>query len=86
MGTPPIYANGHIIVATYSGEILTFDEKGNLLKKYEIKIPIRYQPVVDKGWIYVTTANGRLYAINTGNPAITGWNMWGANAARTNSN
>ena len=86
MGTPPIYANGHIIVATYSGEILSFDEKGNLLKKYELKDPIRYQPVVDKGWIYVPTANGKLYAINTGDPSITGWSMWGANAARTNSN
>ena len=86
MGTPPIYANGYIIVATYSGDVLIVDEKGKLLNKYEIKNPIRYQPVVDKGWIYVTTANGRLYAINTGNPAITGWSMWGANAARTNIN
>jgi len=86
MGTPPIYANGYIIVATYSGEVLTIDEKGKLLNKYEVKNPIRYQPVVDKGWIYVTTANGRLYAINTGNPSITGWSMWGANAARTNTN
>jgi Ca-activated chloride channel family protein len=86
MGTPPIYANGYIIVATYSGEVLTIDEKGKLLKKYEIKNPVRYQPVVDKGWIYVTTVNGRLYAINTGNPLITGWNMWGANAERTNIN
>ena len=86
MGTPPIYANGYIIVATYSGDVLTIDEKGKLQNKYEIKNPVRYQPVVDKGWIYVTTINGRLYAINTGNPLITGWNMWGANAARTNSN
>jgi outer membrane protein assembly factor BamB len=87
IGTPPIYANGFIIVATYTGEVLTLNEKdGNLINKYDIKNPIRCQPIVDKGWIYVTTANGRLYAINTGNPAITGWNMWGANAARSNIN
>lgn len=86
MGTPPIFANGHIIVATYTGEILIFDEKGNLNKKYEIKDPIRYQPVADRGWIFVSTANGRLHAINTGDAGITGWNMWGANAARTNTN
>jgi Ca-activated chloride channel family protein len=85
MGTPPIYVNGYLIVATYSGEVLIIDEKGNLVNKYEIKNPVRYQPVVDKGWIYVTTTNGRLYAINTGNPLLTGWNMWGANASRTNS-
>lgn len=87
MGTPPIYANNLIIVATFTGEILAIDEtSGKLVNKYDIKNPIRYQPVVDKGWIYVTTGNGRLYAINTGNPAITGWTMWGANAARSNNN
>ncbi|MFI5131009.1 MAG: PQQ-binding-like beta-propeller repeat protein [Chitinophagales bacterium] len=87
MGTPPIYCNGFIIVATFTGEVLILNEKdGRVFSKYEIKNPVRYQPVVDKGWIYVTTANGRLYAIDTGNPSITGWNMWGANAARNNVN
>ena len=85
MGTPPVYANGYIIVATLKGEVLIFDEaKGELTKKYNIKDPIRYQPVVDNGWIYVTTVNSKMYAINTGNKNITGWNMWGGNAARTN--
>ncbi len=85
MGTPPVYANGHIIVATLNGEVLIFEEKnGTLTKKYEVKDPIRYQPVVDNGWIYVTTVNSKLYAINTGDATITGWNMWGANPARTN--
>jgi len=85
MGTPPVYANGYIIVATLEGEVLIFDEqKGSIIKKYAIKDAIRYQPVVDKGWIFVTTVNSKMHAINTGNPAITGWNMWGGNAARTN--
>jgi outer membrane protein assembly factor BamB len=85
MGTPPVYANGHIIIATLSGEVLVMDAKtGKINKKYVIKDPVRYQPVAEKGWIYVTTVNSKLYAINTGNPAITGWNMWGGNAARTN--
>lgn len=85
MGTPPIYANGYIIVATLKGEVLVFDElKGTLLKKYNVKDAIRYQPVANNGWIYVTTVNSKLYAINTGDKKITGWNMWGANAGRTN--
>ncbi len=86
MGTPPVYANGHIIIATLSGEVLVMDAKdGKIIKKYVIKDPVRYQPIAEKGWIYVTTVNSKLYAINTGNPAITGWNMWGGNAARTNT-
>lgn len=86
MGTPPVYANGHIIIATLNGEVLVMDAKaGTIIKKYVIKDPVRYQPIAEKGWIYVTTVNSKLYAINTGNPAITGWNMWGGNAARTNT-
>lgn len=85
MGTPPVYANGYIIVATLNGEVLVIDEqKGTPVKKYEVNDAIRYQPVADNGWIFVTTVNGKLYAINTGDKKITGWNMWGANAARTN--
>jgi Ca-activated chloride channel homolog len=85
MGTPPAYAGGYIIVATLNGEVLLLDEKkGTVYKKYEIKDPVRYQPVIDHGWIYVTTTNGRLHAINTGDANITGWNMWAGNAQRTN--
>lgn len=86
MGTPPIYANGYLIIATLSGDVIVMDAKeGKIINKYPIKEGVRYQPVVDKGWIYVTTVNGKLFAINTGNPAITGWNMWGGNAKRTNT-
>ncbi|MGB8192910.1 MAG: PQQ-binding-like beta-propeller repeat protein [Chitinophagaceae bacterium] len=86
LGTPPVYANGHIIVATFTGEVLVIDEKeGKVVKKYKVGNPVRYQPVVDKGWIFVTTTNGRMYAINTGDAGITGWNMWGGNAGRTNT-
>lgn len=85
MGTPPIYVNGHIIVATFTGDVLIFDEKeGKIIQQFHVKDPIRYQPVAEKGWIYVTSVNGRMHAINTGNPLITGWSMWGGNAQRTN--
>jgi outer membrane protein assembly factor BamB len=87
MGTPPVYADGFIIVATLKGDVLVFDEKsGSPVNTYHVKDAIRYQPVADNGWIYVTTVNSKLYAINTGNPAITGWHMWGGNAERTNEN
>ncbi len=85
MGTPPVYANGYIIIATLSGEVLVMDAKlGKVVNKYQVKDPVRYQPIADKGWIFVTTVNSKMYAINTGNAAITGWSMWGGNAARTN--
>jgi outer membrane protein assembly factor BamB len=85
MGTPPLSVGDYIIIATYGGEILISDiNTGKQSKIYNIKEPIRYQPVVDNGWIYVTSASGKLHAINTGNKKLTGWTHWGADPARTN--
>lgn len=85
MATPPLEVNGKLIVATLQGEIFIINAKTGLKEKtYVIKSPIRYQPVVSNGWIYVTTTNGQMAAINTKNKQLTGWPMWGGNAARTN--
>ena len=85
IGTPPILAGDKIVIASYNGEITINDPKtGNLIKTYNIKDNIRYQPIVQDGWIYVTTTSGKLVAINTQDKTLTGWPMWGANSARTN--
>lgn len=85
LGTPPLAVGGKIIVATYNGEIQILNaESGKLESKYETKENIRYQPVVQDGWIYVTTTSGKLIAINTENTSLTGWPMWGGNAQHTN--
>jgi len=85
MGTPPIIAGNKIVIASYNGEIQLFEPKtGKLSKKYKINDNIRYQPIAQNGWIYVTTTSGKLIAINTKDEKLTGWPMWGANAARTN--
>ena len=44
---------------------------------------MRSQPVAVDGWIYVGTEDGRLVAIDTKDASLTGWPMWGGNAART---
>ncbi len=85
MGTPPLEAGGYIVIATYNGTIMVLDAKtGATVKEYDIENSIRYQPVVDNGWVYVTTTNSKMFAINTGMKDLTGWPMWGGNAERTN--
>jgi len=85
MGTPPLEVGGRIIIATYSGDVIILDpETGKIEKKYSTDEEIRYQPIVWDGWIYVTTASSSMHAINTGDKSLTGWPMWGADAARTN--
>ena len=50
---------------------------------WEVGGTVRAQPSVVDGWIYVGTEDGRLVAIDTGEATLTGWAMWGGNAART---
>ncbi len=86
MGTPPLRVGESIILATYTGDIMVFHaESGEVEKHYDTGAAIRYQPVVENGWIYATSTDGRLIAINTQDPKLKGWPMWGGNAARTNA-
>ena len=57
--------------------------KGVVQKRHAIGGTVRSQPVVDQGWIVVGTDDGRLVAIDTHDKTLTGWPMWGGNAART---
>jgi outer membrane protein assembly factor BamB len=85
LGTPPISAGNSIIVATYNGNILVMDSQtGKVNEQFDTHESIRYQPVVEDGWIYVTSTSGKLIAINTKNKNITGWPQWGGNAERSN--
>lgn len=85
LATPPVKAGDNIVIATYEGEIRVIDPTdGKITKRYSTGEHIRSQPVVQDGWIYVATINGKLVAVNTGDPKLTGWGMWGGNAARSN--
>lgn len=84
LGTAPLLAGKEIVVATLAGDIVRIDAKtGVLVTKYKTGAPLRTQPVVHDGWIYVGSEDGRLIAINTGDRALTGWETWGGNSART---
>lgn len=84
LGSAPVAAGKHIILATLDGKILELDpETGKPAHTWEIGGTIRAQPSVMDGWIYVGTEDGRLVAIDTGDKTLTGWAMWGGNAQRT---
>jgi len=84
LGTAPLAAGNHVLLGTLNGEVLRLDPKsGKSTASYPVGSPIRSQPVVADGWIYVGTEDGKLVAINTNDPTITGWSSWGGNAQRT---
>lgn len=84
LGTAPALAGDSLFVATLAGQVLRIDPStGAVRERYDAGAPLRSQPAIVDGWIYVGTENGRLVAIDTGDRTLTGWSTWGANAART---
>ena len=84
IGTPPVVAGGKILIGTYAGEVLIIDpDSGKTIQKYKVGSPVRYQPVVQDGSIFIGTEDGKLVCINTQDPTLTGWAMWGGDAAHT---
>jgi outer membrane protein assembly factor BamB len=82
--TAPLAAGDHVLLGTLQGQVLQRDPKtGTSTASYPVGSPIRSQPVVADGWIYVGTDDGKRVAINTRDPSITGWPTWGGNAQRT---
>jgi len=84
LGSPPASAGGQLFVATLKGEVLRIDpEKGKISETYPIGAPIRSQPAIDRGRLYVGTDDGQIVCVDTGNAAFTNWSTWGGNAAHT---
>jgi outer membrane protein assembly factor BamB len=84
LGTAPAAVGDGVVFGTLAGNVVRLDGKtGKEKTSYAVGAPIRSQVVTDAGWIYVGTEDGKLVAIDTHDPAVTGWSTWGGNAQRT---
>jgi Ca-activated chloride channel family protein len=78
LASPPAYAAGKLVIGTVSGDIAGYDaQTGKRLFDYPVKEQIRFQPALVKGRIFVGTAQGTLVSIQSGDPTLDGWSMWG---------
>jgi len=85
LAAPPAAAGGSIFLSTLEGNVIQMEpEKGKIQTTWKVGAPIRSQPAIENGRIYVGTQNGKVICINTGDARLTGWSTWGANAAHTN--
>lgn len=81
---PPALVNGRLFVATLYGEVACLEARtGEPLWTVKAQESFAFQPVVAKGRVYLPTESGRLYCVETGDPADDGWYMWGADAEHT---
>jgi outer membrane protein assembly factor BamB len=84
LGTAPLAAGNTVLFGTLDGSVVQLDPKSGKRKaEFKVGSPVRSQPVVDAGWIYVGTADGKLVAIDTKDKSVTGWPTWGGNAQRS---
>jgi outer membrane protein assembly factor BamB len=85
LAAPPAAAGGSHFLATLEGNVVQMEpDKGKVQKTWKVGTPIRSQPAIEGGRIYVGTQNGKVICIDTGDARLTGWSTWGANAAHTN--
>jgi outer membrane protein assembly factor BamB len=84
LGAPPASAGGMLFLVTLAGDLLQMDPAdGKVVKTWKVGHPVRFQPAIEGGKIYVGTQDGKVVCIETGDPKFTGWSCWGANPAHT---
>lgn len=64
--------DGMILLGTYKGEVLAFDESGNSLWQARVTSEILSPPQVESGIVVVRTGDGRLFGLN----ATDGKRVW----------
>jgi Ca-activated chloride channel homolog len=78
LGSPPAYAGGKLVVGTAAGDVVGYAAEGGAeLFRVATGEEIRFQPALVGGRIFVGTSAGTLVAIDSGDPTLDGWSMWG---------
>jgi outer membrane protein assembly factor BamB len=84
LAAPPAAAGGQLFVVMLNGEIWQLDPvRGEKVKTYKVSSQVRFQPAIENGKIYVSTQDGKIICVDTGDKRFTGWTCWGGNAAHT---
>ena len=82
--TPPAVVGAELVFGTVDGHLYFADiDTGMAIRAYDVGEAIVSQPIVAQGWIYVTTAAGRIIGLELADPMFDGWHMWGGNPTHT---
>jgi Ca-activated chloride channel family protein len=76
------FAGSEIVVSTRDGQLFGLDvDTGYTLWSYALGRKVIAEPVVAKGWVYVTTQGGEVIALDVADRTLDGWHMFGGNPA-----
>lgn len=82
--SPPAIAGSQLVFGTQSGVLFGLDiDTGMTTWAYEVGEPIVAQPTVAHGWVYASTQQGGLVALEVSDTSFDGWHQWGGNATHT---
>jgi Ca-activated chloride channel family protein len=73
-------AGAQVVVSTRDGAIFGLDvDTGYTLWAYDLGKKIVAEPVIADGWVYATTTDGTVVALQVADSSLDGWHMWGGN-------
>jgi Ca-activated chloride channel family protein len=73
-------AGPQVVVSTRDGALFGLDiDTGYTLWAYDTGKHIVAQPIVAEGWVYATTTDGEVLALEVADKSLDGWHMWGGN-------
>jgi Ca-activated chloride channel family protein len=78
LAAPPSPAGDSLYLATATGKVVVLDrKKGRTKDTIEIGSPMRFQPALARGRLFVGTTDGVLVSIDLADAGADGWTMWG---------
>jgi outer membrane protein assembly factor BamB len=80
--TPPSLAGDNLYFGSTDGDVLCVRSgDGKELWRFNVGEPIRFQPAVVGGKVFVGTDYGNIFCVDVKDRSADGWAMWGGNAA-----
>jgi len=80
--TQPVLAGNQVIAASRRGKVYALDvDTGMTVWAYDLGRRVASAPVVAHGWVYLSSADGAVVALQVGDRSVDGWHMWGGGPA-----
>ena len=76
-------AGSTIVVSSRDGKVFGLDvDTGFTLWSYDLGKKLVAEPIIAKGWLYSTTADGYVIALNVADKSLDGWHMFGGSPSK----